>query len=120
MVILGMFGTFLHCNQVLRTQVALKVCLLSEVELVRQDVIASPHCVEANTIPLKAQCVACIEALQIDAIMGRNKLGCHLHCTVCLPQNRRQVLVLFLVILFLAGNIYFVYYVFWDQRLHVW
>jgi hypothetical protein len=56
MVILGMLGTYLHCNQTIRNQVALK--------------------------------------------------------------NRREKSVLMLVILFLAGNIYFVYYVFREQRLH--
>ena len=37
MVILGMFGTFLHCNQVLRNQVALKVKCASTVETFVKD-----------------------------------------------------------------------------------
>ncbi|CAI8043003.1 RING finger and transmembrane domain-containing protein 2 [Geodia barretti] len=56
MVILGMLGTYLHCNQTIRNQVSLK--------------------------------------------------------------NRREKTVLTLVVLFLAGNIYFVYYVFREQQLH--
>lgn len=56
MVILGMFGTYLQCNQAIKKQVALK--------------------------------------------------------------NRKQKKVLLFVILFLAGNIYFVYYVFRQQQLH--
>lgn len=58
MVLLGMFGTFLHCNHTITAQVALK--------------------------------------------------------------SRRSKLVLLLVVLYLAANIFFVYYVFWDQRLHYW
>ena len=33
-------------------------------------------------------------------------------------QNHRQIPVLVLTVLFLAGNIYLIYYTFWDQRLH--
>ena len=36
------------------------------------------------------------------------------------PQNRREKSVLTLVVLFLAGNIYFVYYVFREQQLYNW
>jgi len=56
MVIVGMFGTYLHCNQTIKNQVSLK--------------------------------------------------------------NKREKKVLVLVVLFLAANIYFVYYVFWDQQLY--
>ena len=35
-------------------------------------------------------------------------------------QNRREKKVLLFIMLFLLGNIYFVYYVFWEQRLHNW
>lgn len=56
MVILGMFGTYLHCNQTIKHQVSLK--------------------------------------------------------------NQREKRILFVTVLFLIGNIYFVYYVFQDQALH--
>ena len=39
---------------------------------------------------------------------------------ISIVQNRREKTVLTLVVLFLAGNIYFVYYVFREQQLHNW
>ena len=126
-----MFATYLHCNHTIKKQVALKV-----------------HCtVHVANIYVHVQCMYVHVHIHVHNLNDCKDYVCssfeinfknfyHVHLSFyfvnfifalylilfifyCI-QNRREKKILALVIVFLCGNIYFVYYVFNDYKLLNW